>query len=207
MKPLSGPVPLRYQRIERPDLSRVLRLDLDPDHVERFLGPIPDILHAVRRGPAHSLTGIECEGRLVGFFVLHPDRRDGLTWWLGWFAMDRRVQGRGYGRQALAEALRRLRALPACGRVRLLVSPENAAALGLYLRSGFRIVGSLQATGELLLECAMAAVAWLQGALTPLLARVLSAVKLPSGHRRMRSSVGPHAAWVIGVERGPPAAA
>ena len=203
----SGQVPLRFTRIGRADLPRVLQLRLDPVQVERFLGPLPEILAAVRRGPAHLMVGIEATGRLAGFFVLHPDRRDGRAWWLGWLALDRRFQGLGHGRRALEEALRRLRAASACDRVRLLVAPENTGALTLYERAGFRTLGRLRETGELILECRLRAGGWLERLALPLLAAVPTTIKRASAHRRLRASIGPHAAWVIGVERGPPARA
>ena len=204
MTSLSGLAPLLFPRIGRDDLPRVLQLELDPDQVDRFLGPLPEILAAVRRGPAHLMFGIETMGRLAGFFVLHPDRRDGRTWWLGWLALDCRFQGLGHGRRALEEALRRLRAALACDRVRLLVARENAGALKLYERAGFQAIGSLRETGELILECALRVGGWLKRGTEPLLVSVLAKVKRASAHRRLRASIGPHAAWVIGVERGPP---
>lgn len=204
MTPPSGQVPLRFPRIGRADLPRVLQLELDPGQVERFLGPLPDILAAVRRGPAHLMFGIEAVGRLTGFFVLHPDRREGRTWWLGWLALDQRFQGLGHGRRALEEALRRLRAASACDRVRLLVAPENTGALKLYERAGFRMLDRLRETGELILECRLRTGGWLERLALPLLAAVLPMIKHASAHRRLRASIGPHAAWVIGVERGPP---
>ncbi|MBI0533963.1 GNAT family N-acetyltransferase [Roseomonas sp. KE2513] len=204
MTSLSGQAPLLFPRIGRDDLPRVLQLELDPDQVERFLGPLPEILAEVRRGPAHLMFGIEAMGRLAGFFVLHPDRRDGRTWWLGWLALDRRFQGLGHGRRALEEALRRLRAASACDRVRLFVARENVGALRLYERAGFCALGFLRETGELILECVLRAGHWLERGAEPMLVSVVAKVKRASGHRRLRASIGPHAAWVIGVERGPP---
>jgi GNAT superfamily N-acetyltransferase len=146
MSPDRGSEPLSYRRIGRADLGDIDQLQLDPDQVERYLGPVPEILAAVRRGPAHSLVGVEATGRLVGFFVLNPDPRDASCWWLGWFAMDRRVQGRGYGSEAMREIMRRLRCV-GCRRARLLVVPGNPAAI-LYERMGFRTVGEDASEGS-----------------------------------------------------------
>lgn len=199
-----GLAPLSYRRIGRADLGVIFRLELDRAQVERFLGPIPDILAAVRRGPAHALVGIEATGGLVGFFVLHPDRRDRACWWLGWFALDRRAQGNGHGRAAMAEIMGRLRRIDACRRVRLLVAPDNEGARRLYERAGFRPAGVLRATGELILECALPARR--PGAAPEVLVPAVAAVEARRvfRHVRLRSVAGPHPAWVIGVERGPP---
>lgn len=118
----------------------------------RFLEPLPVILDVVRRGAAHTLVGVEAAGTLAGFYVVHPDRRDGSCWWLGWLAVDLRWQGGGVGRAALVSALARLGRVRGCFRMRLLVSPDNAVALGLYHRVGFRSVGIWDGTGELVLE-------------------------------------------------------
>lgn len=126
---------------------------LEFEAAERFLEPLPVILDVVRRGVAHTVVGIEAAGALCGFYVVHPDRRDPSCWWLGWLAVDRRRQGLGLGRAALASALARLRRVGACRRVRLLVAPENAVALRLYRRAGFQAVGRWAATGELVMEC------------------------------------------------------
>jgi GNAT superfamily N-acetyltransferase len=98
---------------------------LEPEQVEHYLGSIEEIQSAVRNGPAHAMTGVEADGTLVGFYVLHPDRRDNSCWWLGWFALDRRYQGRGYGHMAMAQIMTNVRHIVGCRRVRLLVSPRQ----------------------------------------------------------------------------------
>lgn len=147
-----GASPLSYRRIARPDLAVVGSLELDTEQVRRFLGPLADIVDAVRHGLAHSMIGVEVSGEFAGFYVIHPDVRDHSCWWLGWFAIDRRRQGCGYGRAVMTAIMERLRCVDGCRRVRLLVSPENARALALYREAGFRRVDVLQKTGELIME-------------------------------------------------------
>lgn len=203
MSSFRGASPLVYRRIGRADLGRVQLLDLDPEQVERFLGPVADILEAVRRGPLHSLIGVELAGELVGFYVVHPDRRDAACWWLGWLAIARPWQGFGYGRAILVTVLARLGRIPGCRRVRLLVAADNHGARRLYGRHLFRPVDVHGATGELVLEHDLA-----DGQLDEVEApRRLGRrfARDDSGHLRLRPHTGPHAAWVIGVERGPPA--
>ncbi len=142
---------LRFRLFGKSELGMVALLKLE--RVERFLEPVGDILAAVCAGPAHALVGFELDGRLAGFFVVHPDRRDRACWWLGWLAVDVGCQGLGLGRAALGAALARLRAVAGCRRVRLLVAPDNAPALRLYRAAGFRVVGEDSRTGELVMEC------------------------------------------------------
>lgn len=203
MSSLRGGSPLLYRRIGRADLARVQLLDLDPDQVERFLGPVADILDAVRQGPVHSLIGVERAGELIGFYVVHPDRRDAACWWLGWLAIARPHQGFGYGRAILTAVLARLSRIPGCHRVRLLVAPDNHGALRLYGRHFFQPVGVHEATGELVLEHELEDGQPEEAQAPRRLGRRFTRDDL--GHLRLRPHHGPHAAWVIGVERGPPA--
>ncbi|WP_424814263.1 GNAT family N-acetyltransferase [Roseococcus sp. YIM B11640] len=202
MSSLRGGLPLHHRRIGRADLAAVQLLDLDPDQVERFLGPLPEILETVRRGPLHSLIGVEAAGRPIGFYVLHPDRRDAACWWLGWLAISRSQQGMGHGRRIMEAVIARLRLVPGCRRIRLLVAPDNPGALRLYQRAGFRLQATWPATGELLLECALDGGQPYELLAPQSLGRRFSG--RDEGHLRLRPPCGPHAARVIGVERGPP---
>ena len=142
---------LRFRLIGKADLGAIYSLQLE--RAERFLEPVADIIAAVARGPAHAMVGIESGGSLAGFFVIHPDRRDRTCWWLGWLAIDIGWQGNGLGRAALTAAMARLRSVAGCRRVRLLVAPDNAPALRLYERAGFRVIGEHPATGEWVMQC------------------------------------------------------
>lgn len=199
-----GYSPLRFRRLEQAEHASIYDIELDPNQVERYLGPVADILAAVKRGPAHAVFAIEAEGALAGFFVLHPEKRDRSCWWLGWLALDRRQQGRGYGRAALGAVLDRLRRVPGCRRVRLLVTRDNVRARQLYESGGFRAAGIWAATREMVLELVLPGGVDGGRLDTFNLAAVAMRVRRVFRHRRLRRTAGPHAAWVIGVERGPP---
>ena len=196
--------PLRFRRLGLAELDGLAAIELDPDQVERFLGPVADIVAAVRRGPAHSLTAVETEAGLAGFYVVHPDRRDGACWWLGWLAMDRRQQGHGYGGLTMRAILDRLRGVPHCRRVRLLVAADNTCARRLYSNAGFRLAGLWASTGELVLELVLRPSCDLGRLLAMMLCAVALHARRVFRNWRLRQTVGPHAAGVIGVERGPP---
>lgn len=137
MLSVPGHARLTCRRLGNAELDRVLTLDFPTDQLDRYLGSLHDIVAAVRHGPAHHLVGIEEDGALVGFYAVHPDPRDTSRWWLGWFGIDRPHQGGGRGRRVMADVLDRLKRIPFCREIRLLVSPENAGALRLYRRAGF----------------------------------------------------------------------
>jgi diamine N-acetyltransferase len=204
MTNIRGAEPLSYRLVARAELDVIAALNLDPEQVDRFLGPIDSILAAVRRGPAHRVVAIESSGALIGFYVVHPDPRDASCWWLGWLVLERAQQGCGYGRAAIRAVLDRLRRIDACRRIRLLVAAENGCARRLYARAGFRRRGTLAATGELILELRLS-----DG--IPRMAPDAAVVPLVTYARRPRfrghRTVGPHGARVIGVERGPPSTA
>ena len=204
MSLIRGFSPLSYRRLGGAELDVITTLELDPNQVEQYLGPIADIQAAVRRGPAHSMIAIEASGALVGFYVVHPDRRDRSCWWLGWFAVDLRQQGRGFGSLAMQAVIGHLRRVSGCRRVRLFVAPENSRARGLYDRAGFRRVGCLPSTGEFILELALRPAREANQYLGHVLAIVAAGTQRAFRHRRLRDAAGPHAARVIGVERGPP---
>ncbi len=190
---------LLSERIGAGAFASACSIELEPHQAERYLGPLEHIADAVRRGPAHAPFLLRVEGQAVGFFVLHPDVRDLSCWWLGWLALDRRQQGRGLGRLAMAEVVRQVRRVPGCRRVRLLVAPDNAAALRLYRAAGFRRVGTVGF--EWMMEASLA--------LARRPAKVVSSRRVvragaASRQGRLRERVGPHEARMIGVERGPP---
>ena len=205
MLPLGGSEPLYYRRIGRADLGVIALLELEPEQTERFLGSLDGIVAAIRAGPMHLAFGIDVRdvdggSCLAGFFVLHPDRRDASCWWLGWLALGRRQQGRGYGRRVMAQIMRSLRRIDRCRRARLLVDSRNAGALRLYQAAGFRQVG-MHETGELILEAVLAR---LGHAAPPRSPTSPAAPKRARRKGRIRRSHGPHAAFCIGIERGPP---
>jgi RimJ/RimL family protein N-acetyltransferase len=196
-----GSSPLSYHRIRRGDIGVISELELEPEQVEQYLGPIEQIVAAVHAGPVYAVTGVEADDTLAGFYVLHPDRRDNACWWIGWFALDRRQQGRGYGRMAMAHIMADLRGIVGCRRVRLLVDRVNSRAMRLYALAGFHEVGT-HATGELILEAVLTSVAAIADIIA--LLRASSASKRARRAGRLRRSPGPHVGLTIGVERGPP---
>ena len=82
------------------------------------------------------------DGEMVGFTMLAYASELASDAWIFHFFIDHRVQGRGYGAQALRAliALARKR-LPQCHTIHLTVHPENERAQRLYLAAGFRSSG------------------------------------------------------------------
>jgi diamine N-acetyltransferase len=67
------------------------------------------------------------------------------------FMIDRKHQGRGYGRAALSMALDEIRAIPGVRKVSISYMPDNPVAKPFYASFGFVEVG-LDEDGEMLAE-------------------------------------------------------
>ncbi|NJQ02359.1 GNAT family N-acetyltransferase [Streptomyces sp. PLAI1-29] len=116
------------------DLPRLARLDEDvfAEHAYPFfvLRQLYDV-----HGEHLLVLDSEDEGELLGYVLVGTQADRNRSWILG-LGIDRRSRGRGFGRQLMAEALRRLRA-DGVGEVRLTVEPANTAAVELYASLGF----------------------------------------------------------------------
>lgn len=102
-------------------------------------GFVASNLHAIAEAQFYPWTrpmAIYHGGRMVGFLVYGRDPADG-TYWLYRFMIDRRHQGRGYGKQALAGLIAMLRREPGCVGISVGYQPDNVAAERLYLSAGF----------------------------------------------------------------------
>jgi diamine N-acetyltransferase len=82
---------------------------------------------------------IEAAGVVVGYLMGAVD--DDASRWLGGFVVDAAHQRRGYGRAAVAEAVRILSAQPGCTGIALSVSPDNEVARAFYRGMGFEETG------------------------------------------------------------------
>jgi predicted N-acetyltransferase YhbS len=95
------------------------------------------VRHLLSFDPLGGLVA-ELDGGIVGMAWLHQ-RRPVAT--IGPVAVDPRVQGRGIGRLLIERCIEA--AGPRIPQVRLVHESFNARSLGLYLRTGFRVVSPL----------------------------------------------------------------
>lgn len=78
----------------------------------------------------------------VGFLMYCIDRDDG-EYWLYRLMIDRRYQGRGYAKDALLQAIRRMQQDKTRHKILLGVERRGEAAVGLYHACGFRFTGQV----------------------------------------------------------------
>jgi diamine N-acetyltransferase len=73
---------------------------------------------------------------MVGFLMYGLDPEDNRHW-LYRFMIDRRFQGRGYGRAAMERLIALMKRIPGCTGISVGYEPENLAAERLYFSLGF----------------------------------------------------------------------
>lgn len=85
---------------------------------------------------------VYADGEMVGFTMYWYDAANG-TGCIDRLMVSARHQGRGYGRAAMLEVIRRFRGTPGCARLRTSFEPTNTVAEGLYESLGFRKTGEV----------------------------------------------------------------
>lgn len=109
----------------------------------RWVVEVPRYLaYCLLSGEWQPLT-IRADGRIVGFVMWARDPADG-SYWIGGFVIDRKEQGKGYGRAALTAMIGALQAKPACREIALSYAPDNEVAKALYASSGFLETGEME---------------------------------------------------------------
>jgi diamine N-acetyltransferase len=89
---------------------------------------------------------------IVGFLMYGRDDLDGeLVWTLLRLMVDRRYQGKGYGRAALELFIEQMRMKPGCKAIHATVMPGNDVAQNLYASLGFVETGDME-DGDLVLR-------------------------------------------------------
>lgn len=193
---------LEYHLINRDHLDEIISIDLDQEQIHSFLDPLDTIIQRIRRGPYHRAIMIRDENGNAGFFVYAPDPKDQSCWWIHWFAISHTRQGRGYGKQAFKYLIQRLKKIPRCQRIRLLVSSSNNIAKNLYKKIGFFQTNKTQDECEVWESIHLLPILKVKNRISCLDTFSVSSKRM----RRGKKSIfpGPFPAPVLGVVRGPP---
>lgn len=98
-------------------------------------------------------VGIYDGGMLIGFamYGFFSETSPGQLW-LDRLLIDKKYQGKGYGRQAVLALLDRLRTEYASDKVYLSVYESNLKAIRLYQQIGFYFNGKYDSKGESIME-------------------------------------------------------
>ncbi|MDQ3705812.1 MAG: GNAT family N-acetyltransferase [Chloroflexota bacterium] len=141
MKALAMPV--TFRDITEDNFEQVIGLELADDQQ----GFVRSNLYSIAQSKAIPVLTPKAvyneQDELVGF-VLYRGVRDpdaDPDGWLVRIMIDKRYQGRGYGRQTMVEIIRLVRDDMGCRSIGLSVEPKNQNARKLYDSLGFRETG------------------------------------------------------------------
>ena len=92
--------------------------------------------------PAFVPLAIYADDKVVGFAMYGLDPDDG-KYWIYRLMIDVEHQGKGYGKMALAELVKRLSELPDCDEIFAGFKPWNIVAASLFGEMGFEKTGEM----------------------------------------------------------------
>ena len=133
---------LRLTEINEENLVRAVKLTVGEDQ-KGYLDSAAGILargYAYRASRARVI-GIEKDGELIGLALVKDLDEEPACYDLQQFMIDRSRQGKGYGTEALRLILAELGRERKYGCVEVCVKKEDAAALRVYEKTGFRDTG------------------------------------------------------------------
>jgi diamine N-acetyltransferase len=128
----------------------IARLELAPDQEDL----VADNLYSIAESkfdPDARPRAVYAGDQPVGFLMYDASDDEALIYR---FMIDRRHQGKGYGRAALRLALDEIRALPHVRKVSISYMPDNPVTKAFYASLGFKETG-LDEDGEMLAELAL----------------------------------------------------
>lgn len=126
--------PLTIRPFRPEDEDAVIRLWQDCDLLRAYNDPHRDIERKLAVQPELFLVGLAA-GKIVAVVMAGYEGHRG---WLNYLAVAADHRGRGFGRELVAEAERRLREL-GCPKINLQVRHTNAQAMEFYRRLGFAV--------------------------------------------------------------------
>ncbi len=134
---------LTLRPIDKENWKECARLEVNPEQRE-YVASNPFSLAQAAYEPDHALWGIYDGERMVGFSMTSIDREQSpVHHWISRFMIDRREQGKGYGKAAFRLVADSLLSAYGCKELRLSVHPANANAIHVYEQYGFRATGEL----------------------------------------------------------------
>ena len=124
------------------NFSEVINLDVSEDQ-KHFVAPnVTSIAQSKVCFPDAFPLAVYNDDEPVGFVMYGYDRED-EKYYLGRLMIDAKHQGKGYGKAATLEVIRRMREIEDCDAIYLSFVPENAGAEKLYSSVGFERTGAL----------------------------------------------------------------
>jgi diamine N-acetyltransferase len=150
MKPVQSSITLRPLSPE--NARAVVALRVAPEQAAFVASNAQSIADAYVHRELQPLAAYAGD-ELVGFAMYGQDPDDG-RWWVVRVMIDKRFQGRGYGRGAMVALIGLMRGEHRCETITLGVDPANHRARRLYESLGFRDTGEMHYSEMVMcLEC------------------------------------------------------
>ncbi|RAZ90312.1 GNAT family N-acetyltransferase [Mesorhizobium hawassense] len=140
-------MPVALEPVGKGNRAAVLALELLPEQ-QGFVASNAESLAEARQDDEAIARAVVAGGRVVGFLMYSAPEDDGEAI-IYRFMIDRREQGRGLGRAAVAKVLGEIAKLGHIRRVLICYEPENEAARRLYAGFGF-VEQGLDEDGEMI---------------------------------------------------------
>ena len=123
------------------NFSAVINLDVAADQ-KLFVAPNVKSIAQAKIYPDSIPLAVYNGDELVGF-VMYGYDPDDEKYYLGRLMIDAKHQGKGYGKAATLEVIRRMSEIEDCRAIYLSFVPENTGAEKLYSSVGFERTGEL----------------------------------------------------------------
>ena len=131
--------------VDKENFKRCVKLEVREDQKSFVASNVYSIAQS-KVLPTFATQAVYDGEEMVGFVMYGYDREDDC-YCIARLMIDKNQQGKGYGRAAMEEVVRRLRETPDCREVALSIEPENEVAQRLYESLGFKKTGEV-AQGE-----------------------------------------------------------
>lgn len=143
----AGALSVTLEPVGKGNRAAILALELLLEQ-QGFVASNAESLAEARHDGEAIARAVVADGRVVGFLMYSaPEDEDEAIVYR--FMIDRREQGRGFGRAAVARVLEEIAGLARIRHVSICYEPENAAARRLYASFGF-VEKGLDEDGEMI---------------------------------------------------------
>jgi len=139
---MADPVTVTLRAITKETVRDVIRLDVTEDQ-KQFVAPNSVSIAQAHFEPKGWFRAVYAGDEPVGFVMVYEDP-DKPEYYLWRFMIDHRHQGKGYGRDALALVVERVRGLPNAATLLTSYVPGEGSPGGFYHRMGFVDTGEVE---------------------------------------------------------------
>jgi diamine N-acetyltransferase len=140
--------------ITRDNELECIKLRPRDDQLNLVASNSDSLIHAIKEVTSKPF-GIYVEELMIGFILFDNELYSDGYYWILRFMIDEKHQGKGYGKSAIREVIKKLRNRIDCKQIRVSHVPHNIVANSLYKACGFRDTGEMEDNGDIILGYAM----------------------------------------------------